>query len=162
MVSIASTSAGNRRLGLDHNHVAHINISESQSHGYCSYVKRVKSGANVGNPKKVISPLLSAQASRACTRTSGWLFPGAIALPRIRHFVACVLPQERSRLHSVRGMTANGHLLACGLLALVSGTSSNASEPIYDGLGTYSRKITTDAAQGAALLRSGFGVAAWF
>ena len=37
--------------------------------------------------------------------------------------------------------------MACGVLALVSRTSSNASEPIYDGLGTYSRKITTDAAQ---------------
>ena len=56
-------------------------------------------------------------------------------------------------------MTANGHLLACGLLALVSGTSSNASEPIYDGLGIYSRKITTKHAkaqryfdQGLALL----------
>jgi tetratricopeptide (TPR) repeat protein len=56
-------------------------------------------------------------------------------------------------------MTAKCHILACGLLALVSCASSNASEPIYDGLGTYSRKITTKDAkaqryfdQGLALL----------
>lgn len=56
-------------------------------------------------------------------------------------------------------MTAKCHVLACGLLALVSCASSNASEPIYDGLGTYSRKITTKDAkaqryfdQGLALL----------
>src|SRR6267378_2124143 len=56
-------------------------------------------------------------------------------------------------------MTANGHVLACGLLALVSCASSNASEPIYDGLGDYSRKITTKSTkaqryfdQGLALL----------
>ena len=56
-------------------------------------------------------------------------------------------------------MTANGHVVACGLLALAFCASSNASEPIYDGLGTYSRKITTKDAkaqryfdQGLALL----------
>src|SRR6187431_302325 len=56
-------------------------------------------------------------------------------------------------------MTAAGHVLACALLALVFWASSNASEPLYDGLGTYSRKITTRNAkaqryfdQGLALL----------
>jgi tetratricopeptide (TPR) repeat protein len=70
-----------------------------------------------------------------------------------------MLPRQPSRLHSVRAMTANGNVLACGLLALVSCASSNASEPLYDGLGTYSRKITTKHAkaqryfdQGLALL----------
>ena len=56
-------------------------------------------------------------------------------------------------------MTAKGHVLACGLLVLVFCASSNASEPNYDGLGSYSRKITTKDAnaqryfdQGLALL----------
>jgi tetratricopeptide (TPR) repeat protein len=56
-------------------------------------------------------------------------------------------------------MTGTGQAVASALLALVFCTSSNASEPIYDGLGTYSRKITTKDAkaqryfdQGLALL----------
>lgn len=56
-------------------------------------------------------------------------------------------------------MTATGHGRACALLALFLCITSNASEPLYNGLGTYSRKITTKNAraqryfdQGLALL----------
>jgi tetratricopeptide (TPR) repeat protein len=40
-------------------------------------------------------------------------------------------------------MNATGHVLTCALLALLLCATNNASEPLYDGLGTYSRKITT-------------------
>jgi hypothetical protein len=40
-------------------------------------------------------------------------------------------------------MKIAGRILKSGLIALVFCTSSNASEPFYDGLGSYSRKITT-------------------
>jgi tetratricopeptide (TPR) repeat protein len=56
-------------------------------------------------------------------------------------------------------MNTTRHLLTSAVLALVFCASSNASEPLYDGLGTYSRKITTKNAraqryfdQGLALL----------
>jgi tetratricopeptide (TPR) repeat protein len=56
-------------------------------------------------------------------------------------------------------MTATGRVRAFALLALFLCITSNASEPLYDGLGTYSRKITTKNAraqryfdQGLALL----------
>jgi tetratricopeptide (TPR) repeat protein len=41
-------------------------------------------------------------------------------------------------------MTATGHVIACGLFAFVFCVSSNATEPLYEGLGDYSRKITTE------------------
>jgi len=51
------------------------------------------------------------------------------------------------------------HVLTGAVIALVFCTSSNASEPLYDGLGTYSRNVTTKKAkaqryfdQGLALL----------
>ena len=56
-------------------------------------------------------------------------------------------------------MTATGHAVASALLALVFCTSGNATEPLYEGLGNYSRKITTKSGkaqryfdQGLALL----------
>jgi tetratricopeptide (TPR) repeat protein len=56
-------------------------------------------------------------------------------------------------------MNSSRHLLAAAVLAFVLCASSNASEPLYDGLGTYSRKVTTENAkaqryfdQGLALL----------
>jgi tetratricopeptide (TPR) repeat protein len=56
-------------------------------------------------------------------------------------------------------MTANGHAVASALLALVFCTIGNATEPLYEGLGDYSRKITTNSGkvqryfdQGLALL----------
>ncbi len=56
-------------------------------------------------------------------------------------------------------MNITRHILAGAVLALVFCASGNASEPLYDGLGTYSRKITTKSAtaqryfdQGLALL----------
>src|SRR5262245_59743292 len=52
-----------------------------------------------------------------------------------------------------------GYVFICALLALILCASSNASEPLYEGLGDYSRKITTKSAkaqryfdQGLALL----------
>jgi tetratricopeptide (TPR) repeat protein len=41
-------------------------------------------------------------------------------------------------------MTATGHVIACGLFAFVFCASSNATEPLYEGLGDYSRRITTE------------------
>ena len=41
-------------------------------------------------------------------------------------------------------------------------TSGNATEPLYEGLGDYSRKITTKTRKGAALFRPGPGAASWF
>ena len=56
-------------------------------------------------------------------------------------------------------MNTTRHAITGAVLALVFCASSNASEPIYDGLGTYSRKITTKSTkaqryfdQGLALL----------
>jgi tetratricopeptide (TPR) repeat protein len=56
-------------------------------------------------------------------------------------------------------MTGTGHAVASALLALVFCTSGNATEPLYEGLGNYSRKITTKSGkaqryfdQGLALL----------
>ena len=56
-------------------------------------------------------------------------------------------------------MKTIGHVLKGAVLALVFCASSNANEPLYEGLGTYSRKITTKNAkaqryfdQGLALL----------
>jgi tetratricopeptide (TPR) repeat protein len=56
-------------------------------------------------------------------------------------------------------MTGTGHAVASALLALVFCTSGNATEPLYEGLGDYSRKITTKSRkaqryfdQGLALL----------
>jgi tetratricopeptide (TPR) repeat protein len=56
-------------------------------------------------------------------------------------------------------MSTIRRILMAGVVALVFCKSSNASEPLYDGLGTYSRKITTKNAkaqryfdQGLALL----------
>jgi len=56
-------------------------------------------------------------------------------------------------------MTTTRHTITGAFLALVFCASSNASEPIYDGLGTYSRKIKTKSTraqryfdQGLALL----------
>jgi tetratricopeptide (TPR) repeat protein len=56
-------------------------------------------------------------------------------------------------------MTGTGHAVASALLALVFCTSGNATEPLYEGLGDYSRKITTKSGkaqryfdQGLALL----------
>ena len=56
-------------------------------------------------------------------------------------------------------METTRHAITGAVLALVFCASSNASEPIYDGLGTYSRKITTKSTktqryfnQGLALL----------
>ena len=56
-------------------------------------------------------------------------------------------------------MNTTRHVITGAVLALVFCASSNASEPIYDGLGTYSRKITTKSTkaqryfdQGLALL----------
>lgn len=56
-------------------------------------------------------------------------------------------------------MNATRHAITGAILALVFCASSNASEPIYDGLGTYSRKIKTKSTraqryfdQGLALL----------
>ncbi len=40
-------------------------------------------------------------------------------------------------------MSTTRHYLAGAVLALVVSVTTNASEPFYDGLGTYSRKITT-------------------
>jgi len=56
-------------------------------------------------------------------------------------------------------MTAKGLVFACGLFAFAFCASGNATEPLYEGLGDYSRKITTENAkaqryfdQGLALL----------
>jgi tetratricopeptide (TPR) repeat protein len=56
-------------------------------------------------------------------------------------------------------MAANGHAVASALLALAFCTICNATEPLYEGLGDYSRKITTNSGktqryfdQGLALL----------
>jgi tetratricopeptide (TPR) repeat protein len=56
-------------------------------------------------------------------------------------------------------MNTTRHVLTSAVLTLVFCASSNASEPLYDGLGTYSRKITTKSKmaqryfdQGLALL----------
>jgi tetratricopeptide (TPR) repeat protein len=56
-------------------------------------------------------------------------------------------------------MNTTRHAITGAVLALVFCASGNASEPLYDGLGTYSRKITTKSAkaqryfdQGLALL----------
>jgi tetratricopeptide (TPR) repeat protein len=56
-------------------------------------------------------------------------------------------------------MNSTRHVLTGAVLALVFCASTNASEPLYDGLGTYSRKITTNNSkaqryfdQGLALL----------
>jgi tetratricopeptide (TPR) repeat protein len=56
-------------------------------------------------------------------------------------------------------MTGTGHAVASALLALVFCTSGNATEPLYEGLGNYSRKITIKSGkaqryfdQGLALL----------
>src|SRR5215468_4209128 len=56
-------------------------------------------------------------------------------------------------------MNTTRHLLTAAVLVLVFCASSSASEPLYDGLGTYSRKLTTENAkaqryfdQGLALL----------
>jgi tetratricopeptide (TPR) repeat protein len=56
-------------------------------------------------------------------------------------------------------MNTTRHVIAGAIIALVFCASGNASEPIYDGLGTYSREITTKSTkaqryfdQGLALL----------
>src|ERR1043166_5333111 len=56
-------------------------------------------------------------------------------------------------------MNTTRHVITGAVLALVLCASSNGTEPLYDGLGTYSRKITTENAkaqryfdQGLALL----------
>ena len=122
----------------------------------------MKSGANVGNPKKVISPLLSAQASRACTRTSGWLFPGAIA------FAA------HSPLRGLRvAVGAESITLGSGYDCQRSCTCLRSSRACL----LYKRQcdranlrwtwhlLTQDhnkRRKSAALLRPRFGVASWF
>jgi len=83
----------------------------------------------------------------------------AAALQHIRS--SCPAPCRGSGADYTHGlfMNATDHVLAGAVLALAFCASSNASEPLYDGLGSYSRKITTKNAkaqryfdQGLALL----------
>jgi hypothetical protein len=52
-------------------------------------------------------------------------------------------------------MTATGHVLACALLAVVPCANGNASEPLFDGLGTHSRKVTTENAKAQRYFNQG-------
>ena len=55
-------------------------------------------------------------------------------------------------------MNTTRHVLTSAVLALVFCASSNASEPLYDGLGTYSRKITTKNAKAQRYFNQGLAL----
>ena len=55
-------------------------------------------------------------------------------------------------------MKTTGQVLTCALLAFALCARSNASEPLYDGLGTYSRKITTKNAKAQRYFNQGLAL----
>jgi tetratricopeptide (TPR) repeat protein len=55
-------------------------------------------------------------------------------------------------------MNSSRHLLTAAVLAFVLCASINASEPLYDGLGTYSRKITTENAKAQRYFNQGLAL----